>query len=180
MCEPQVGDPDPGRDQDPRVVDHEREVLLAQLRRPSDEVVARGELPGGGGEAECYSARKFDADRHANPLRYLDSRGQIWGIISNGHIPVRVKDGPCEFCDSPGGEVTYRHQVCMPLGGRVQCIDFCIHQIVAALNAGGVRTIASCCGHGKMKGNIILEDGRVLLIQQKPETMNAWKEGVAI
>ena len=48
----QVGDPDPGRDQDPRVVDHEREVLLAQLRRPSDEVVARGELPGGGGEAE--------------------------------------------------------------------------------------------------------------------------------
>ena len=48
----QVGDPDPGRDQEPRVVDHEREVLLAQLRRPSDEVVARGELPGGGGEAE--------------------------------------------------------------------------------------------------------------------------------
>ena len=108
------------------------------------------------------------------------SNWQSMGIISNGHIPVRVKDGPCEFCDSPGGEVTYRHQVCMPLGGRVQCIDFCIHQIVAALNAGGVRTIASCCGHGKMKGNIILEDGRVLLIQQKPETMKAWKEDVAI
>ena len=64
----------------------------------------------------------------------------------------------------------------MPLDGRVQCIDFCIHQIVAALNAGGIRTIASCCGHGKMKGNIILDDGRILLIQQKPESMEAWKE----
>ena len=36
----------------------------------------------------------------------------------------------------------------MPLSGRVECIDFCIHQIVAALNAGGVRTVGSCCGHG--------------------------------
>ena len=68
----------------------------------------------------------------------------------------------------------------MPIGGRVQCIDFCIHHIVAALNAGGVRTTASCCGHRKMKGNIILEDGRVLIIQKKPETMDKWKEAVAI
>ena len=52
----------------------------------------------------------------------------------------------------------------MPLGGRVQCIDFCIHQIVAALNAGGIRTLASCCGHGKMPGRIDLEDGRTLVV----------------
>ena len=38
----------------------------------------------------------------------------------------------------------------MPINGKVQCIDHCIHRVVAALNAGGVRTIASCCGHGKM------------------------------
>ena len=68
----------------------------------------------------------------------------------------------------------------MPLNGRVQCIDFCIHQIVAALNAGGVRTVASCCGHEEMKGNIVLEDGRVLLIQQKPESMEAWKKVVEL
>ena len=67
----------------------------------------------------------------------------------------------------------------MPLDGRVQCIDYCIHHIVAALNAGGVRTVASCCGHGKMDGNIILEDGRVLLIQRTPETMKAWKAAVS-
>ena len=48
----QVGDIDPGQDQESRVVDHEGKVLLALLPCPSDEVVARGELPRGGGEAE--------------------------------------------------------------------------------------------------------------------------------
>ena len=51
--------------------------------------------------------------------------------------------------------------------GRVQCIDFCIHQIVATLNAGGVRIIVSCCRHGKLHGRIDLEDGRVLVIVKK-------------
>ena len=70
----------------------------------------------------------------------------------------------CQHCDSPGGEITLRNQVCMPLNGRVQCIDFCIHHIVAALNAGGIRTVASCCGHGKIPGRIDLEDRRILKI----------------
>ena len=48
----EIGDFDPGQDQESRVVDHEGKVLLAQLPCPSDEVVARGELPRGGGEAE--------------------------------------------------------------------------------------------------------------------------------
>ena len=52
MCEAEVGDLDPGQDQEPRVVDHQGEVLLAHLGHPSDEAVARSELPGGGGEAE--------------------------------------------------------------------------------------------------------------------------------
>ena len=71
---------------------------------------------------------------------------------------------PCQLCDSPGGARTYENQVSMPLNGRVRCIDFCIHRIVAALNAGGVRTVASCCGHEKMPGRIDLEDGRILAI----------------
>lgn len=28
------------------------------------------------------------------------------------------------------------------------CCDPCIADLVAALNAGGLRTVASCCGHG--------------------------------
>lgn len=57
------------------------------------------------------------------------------------------------------------------MGGRVVCVDWCIHQIVAALNAGGIETTASCCGHGKMAGRIDLKDGRVLMItnQSKAE-----------
>ena len=70
----------------------------------------------------------------------------------------------CQFCDSPGGKKTLRNQVNMPINGKVQCIDYCIHRLVAALNAGGVRTIASCCGYGKMPGNILLEDNRVIAI----------------
>ena len=61
----------------------------------------------------------------------------------------------------------------MPLNGRVQCIDHCIHHIVAALNAGGVRTAASCCGHGKMLGRIDLADGRILAIANN-DTQVVW------
>lgn len=69
---------------------------------------------------------------------------------------------PNECCDF--GE--FKCQIEMPINGKVQCIDFCIHHIVAALNAGNVRTISSCCGHGKIDGSIILEDGRELVIRK--------------
>lgn len=76
--------------------------------------------------------------------------------------------GGCTHCDTSGGENTYANQACLPLNGRVICVDWCIHQIVAALNAAGVKTTACCCGHGKMQGRIDLEDGRVLLIENPP------------
>ena len=40
----------------------------------------------------------------------------------------------------------------------------CIADLVAALNAGGVVTVASCCGHGRGDGIISLEDGRELTV----------------
>ncbi len=43
-------------------------------------------------------------------------------------------------------------------------IDLCIAKIVEVLNANGVPTVASCCGHGKRLGSIALEDDRELLI----------------
>jgi hypothetical protein len=52
----------------------------------------------------------------------------------------------------------------MPINGKVRCIDYCVHRIVAALNAGGILTTSSCCGHGQMPGRIDLEDGSVLSI----------------
>ena len=48
-----------------------------------------------------------------------------------------------------------------------QAIDSCIAPIVQALNDGGVLTAASCCGHGREAGNIVLQDGRTLTITQQ-------------
>jgi hypothetical protein len=59
---------------------------------------------------------------------------------------------------------TYEHQVPMPINGRRHDIDKCIADIVACLNAGGIGTVASCCGHGK-DGSIVLADGRRLIIK---------------
>ena len=60
---------------------------------------------------------------------------------------------------------TYACQVPMPLGGRVQSVDYCIADIVAALNAANLPTVASCCGHGDEGGaDIALADGRRLRI----------------
>jgi hypothetical protein len=50
-------------------------------------------------------------------------------------------------------------------------IDFCIFPIVKALNEVGVKTIASCCGHGKGPGNIILEDGREIWIYKDKDEL---------
>jgi len=54
----------------------------------------------------------------------------------------------------------------MSIKGRVRGIDYCIADLVAALNAANIITVASCCGHGdESKANILLEDGRMLLIK---------------
>lgn len=66
-------------------------------------------------------------------------------------------------CCQPGEFIC---QIPMPINGKVQCIDFCISHIVSALNAGDVRTIASCCGHGKYNGSIILENNTELIIRK--------------
>jgi len=49
-------------------------------------------------------------------------------------------------------------------------IDPCLKKIIKALNDGGIKTKASCCGHGRRPGNIVLEDGRELIICRNFET----------
>lgn len=39
-----------------------------------------------------------------------------------------------------------------------------IADLVSALNKAGIRTVASCSGHGHRPGNIMLADGRELVI----------------
>ena len=63
----------------------------------------------------------------------------------------------------------FKCQVPMPIKGKVQYIDICIADIVAALNAANITTLASCCGHNKIDGNITLEDGRLITITYTEE-----------
>ena len=88
-----------------------------------------------------------------------------------------MKEANCEHCDEVGGQKTVENQVCMPINGRVRCIDWCIHPTVAALNAAGIRTTNSCCGHGTSNGDIMLEDGRVLIIHpETPTSLEEWRK----
>ncbi len=64
--------------------------------------------------------------------------------------------------------------------------DPCLAPIVKALNDGGVRTVASCCGHGATLGSIALADGRVLAIEPtladfmgRPKSLDAAPGAVA-
>ena len=59
---------------------------------------------------------------------------------------------------------TYECQIPMPLQGRRQDIDFCIADIVTALNAANIITTWACCGHGEKDAIIGLEDGREIRI----------------
>ena len=50
------------------------------------------------------------------------------------------------------------------IGGRRVEVDAEIAPIVEALNAAGVKTVASCSGHGHRPGSIALGDGREIII----------------
>lgn len=56
--------------------------------------------------------------------------------------------------------------------------DPCLVPLIKALNDGGLRTVASCCGHGRMVGNVALADGRVLLIAPDAASVR-WPETAA-
>lgn len=75
-----------------------------------------------------------------------------------------MKMNPLKCC--PVG--SYDHQVPMAIRGRRVEIDLCIADIVAALVAANIAPVASCCGHGKIPGSIVLEDGRELFIANLP------------
>jgi hypothetical protein len=43
-------------------------------------------------------------------------------------------------------------------------VDYCIADIVEALQKGGINMLSSCCGHKKEEGFILLADGRTIKI----------------
>ena len=95
--------------------------------------------------------------------------GDQWAFCKTGF--AISDDEPCVLCGKMPGN-----------GG----IDPCIAPLINALNNGGIRTVASCCGHGRRPGNIALTDGRELVICRNfeiarlvdaafPPINNGWK-----
>jgi len=71
---------------------------------------------------------------------------------------------------------TYAHTVPMCINrNKVVNVDFCVARLVAALEAGGFRPAASCCGHGKMPANVMLEDRTVVVMLTQEEAEDAMK-----
>ena len=62
---------------------------------------------------------------------------------------------------------TYKHLV---INGRIRDIDSCIYDFVKMLNDNGFTTKACCCGHGNIPANIVLSDGREIIISPDFET----------
>ena len=46
-------------------------------------------------------------------------------------------------------------------------VDACIQPLVRALNAAGLRTANSCCGHGRNYPTVLLADGRAVLVLER-------------
>lgn len=60
--------------------------------------------------------------------------------------------------------------------GKVVDVDSCIAPLVQMFNDNGIETIASCCGHGKICGNIALTDGRFIDIHQDRKSWGKYSE----
>ena len=67
----------------------------------------------------------------------------------------------CDFAEREKAMVVIERD---DAGVPIVWCDPCLVGIVAALNAGGLRTVASCCGHGQRDGVISLQDGRELYL----------------
>jgi len=80
----------------------------------------------------------------------------------------------CEWGDTVNVEVFVPSDLSCTHIGRIAIkpIDRCISDLVKALQAAKIWTRSSCCGHGKGDGEILLQDGRALIIKGsvRPET----------
>jgi len=117
--------------------------------------------------ADVFAADQGGAtDPQSNELR--NALAEAWDVIERGG---GIADGPVRRMKQHLGPHcavgSYDHQVPQAVRGRVVYVDYCIAAIVAALNAAGIETVASCCGHGEFPGSVCLADGRRVIVCEK-------------
>lgn len=68
------------------------------------------------------------------------------------------------MCNFPNREKAMVTLAWDDLGKPSVWCDPCLVHLVNSLNASEIKTVASCCGHGRQPGSIALKDGRCLII----------------
>jgi hypothetical protein len=54
-------------------------------------------------------------------------------------------------------------------GVMVKYVDRCLAPMLIALNNAGIKTLSSCCGHGKQDGYILCEN-RLIILSKETDT----------
>jgi hypothetical protein len=67
---------------------------------------------------------------------------------------------PQKCCDFGTNE----HCVPLSVHNKVVYVDYCVARLVAALEAGGMNPIASCCGHGIQPPTVLLDDDTWVMV----------------
>lgn len=96
---------------------------------------------------------------------YFD--GTVWRFKDTNDVVNHER--ACSHC----GLAPVLVKLCRPTAQRGLTeagVDACIAPLVQALNDGGIQTVASCCGHGRMPGRVILEDGRDVLVMTRADS----------
>ena len=81
-----------------------------------------------------------------------------WGIVKEVEVTMQPFE-PCEYCKKNPED-----KRCKGEWKKVCKIDKCIADIVEVLEYNNVKMRASCCGHGKGDGQILLNDRSILII----------------
>ena len=90
-------------------------------------------------------------------------------IVKGSKIKLKEDKCNCFSHNLSNHDKDINNLVIMEINNKKTGIDKCISSLIKALNNANLMTIASCCGHNKIPGDIFLEDGRILAIFKSRE-----------
>lgn len=106
----------------------------------------------------------FDEWNRTDPNKVSESERAPESVITQA-VRDWLQIQPARLRIEKGSQSHQHAGVCLiEADGKLREVDAEIASIVNALNICGVTTIASCSGHGNRPGNIMLADGRELII----------------
>ena len=46
------------------------------------------------------------------------------------------------------------------IGGKLISVDSCLAPLIKMMNKFGIKTVGCCCGHGKNRGSVMIDNDR--------------------